>query len=582
MNRIDCAAFGIQSGCDITEALYQLFCAHPCDTEFVFEKGDYYFSPRYTYDYRLSNTDVLPQRKLGIWMREMKNIVLDFSGSNLYFAGQMQPFTLDHCQNVAVKNAFVDWKKPLVAEGIVRTVGDGYADVYVDPVAFPHRYEDGWLLFDTGNDEWYPLHRGSSIQFDYNTRTVRRASGDSFGPREIRPLGDSVYRIFASGTNNVGIGNILVLRHNARIHAGAFFEKCRNITFEDITFYSCGGLGCLAQFSEDLTYRRVHFLPNTKAGRLVSNGRDDGMHITNNRGTVTIEECSFVGLMDDPINVHSCCVTVSEVVDARTLVCRYEHPQACGFHYWAEKGDVIGFIERRHMNGIAQAVVESYTLGETYETFTVVFENDLPADILESAKTPAALSLDNLSNTAAFICRNNRFGSCRARGVLLSTPKPVRITGNVFASSGAAILVAGDSNYWFESGECHDVEISHNVFTDACLTSEYQFGEGIVSICPVVPEPVTEVPFHKNIRVHDNVFDTADTPVLSAFSTAYLTFENNTVFRSPAAEKWHPTAQGMIRLDHCMNVTARGNRFVGPFGLPRYEIRDSADLNLED
>ncbi len=582
MKRINCADCGILPGNDVTEALYRLFCDNPCDTEFVFAPGDYYFTPCFTYDYRLSNTDVLPKRKLGIWMRNMKNTVLDFGGSHLYFAGQMQPITLDHSENVAVKNAVIDWKKPLVAEGIVRAVGDGYADLYIDPDAFPHEYIDNWIHFDTGNGEWYPLHRWSSIQFDCNTRCVRRATGDRFVPEKITPLGDCVYRFAARGCDNVGVGNILVLRHNDRIHAGAFCEKCADITFEDITFHSCGGLGCLAQFNENLTYRRVHFLPNTAAGRLVSGGRDDGMHITNNRGTVTIEECSFVGLMDDPINVHSCCVTVSEVIDARTLVCRYEHPQACGFHYWAEQGDDIVFIERGHMNGIAKATLESYTLDETYETFTVVFSEDLPADILEMAKTPAALSLDNLTNTAAFICRNNRFGSCRARGVLLSTPKPVRITGNVFASSGAAILVAGDSNYWFESGECHDVEIADNVFTDACLTSEYQFGEGIISICPVVPQPLTEIPFHKNIRVHGNVFDTADTPVISAFSTGYLTFENNTVFRSPAAEKWHPTAKGLIRLDHCKNVTARNNRFVGPFTLPKYEIKDSVELNLEE
>lgn len=581
MNRLQCKNYGIKPGQDITEALYDLMSANPRDTEFVFENGDYFFSPRYTFDYRLSNTDVLPERKLGIWMRNMENIVLDFSGARLWFVGQMQPFTLDHCRNILIKNAVVDWKKPLVAEGIVRAVGNGYADLYVDPDAFPHKYENGWLSFDTGNDEWYELNHSSCIQFDYTTRTVRRETGDSFYPTAIEPLGDSVYRFTAHGTDNVGIGNILVLRHNARVHAGAFCEKCQNITLEDITFHSCGGLGCLAQFSEDLTYRRIHFLPNTDAGRFVSGGRDDGMHITCNKGTVTIEECSFLGLMDDPINVHSCCVTVSKVVDERTLVCRYEHPQACGFHYWAEEGDIISFIERRHMNGIAQAAVESYALGETYETFTVVFKEALPAEILEAAKTPAALSLDNLTHTAAFICRNNRFGSCRARGVLLSTPKPVRIIGNMFASSGAAILVAGDSNYWFESGECHDVEIAHNHFTDVCLTSVYQFGEGMISICPIVPEPLTDLPFHKNIRVHDNIFDTPDTPVISAFSTAYLTFENNTVFRSPAAEKWHPTAKGLIRIDHSRNVTVRGNRFVGPFSLDRYEINESAELELE-
>ena len=231
MKRLDCTQYGILPGADVTEALYQLFCDNPRDTEFVFAAGDYFFTPCFTYDYRLSNTDVLPERKLGIWMRNMENIVLDFSGSTLYFAGQMQPFTLDHCKNITVKHAFVDWKKPLVAEGIVRAVGDGYADLYIDPDVFPHKYENDWISFDTGNDEWYRLHPWSSIQFDYNTRCVRRATGDSFVPEAITPLGDSVYRFKARGTDNVGVGNILVLRHNDRIHAGAFCEKCADITF---------------------------------------------------------------------------------------------------------------------------------------------------------------------------------------------------------------------------------------------------------------------------------------------------------------------------------------------------------------
>ena len=89
MKKIVCADYGIRPGCDITEQLYRLFCDNPRDTEFVLETGEYYFSPRFTYDYRLSNTDVLPKRKLGIWMRNMENIILDFSGSRLYFAGQM-------------------------------------------------------------------------------------------------------------------------------------------------------------------------------------------------------------------------------------------------------------------------------------------------------------------------------------------------------------------------------------------------------------------------------------------------------------------------------------------------------------
>ncbi|MFQ9149367.1 MAG: hypothetical protein ACLR5G_14425 [Eubacteriales bacterium] len=82
-----------------------------------------------------------------------------------------------------------------------------------------------------------------------------------------------------------------MLRHNERDHSGIFVEKSKRVDLRNINVYSCGGLGVLAQFTEDLTCHAVNFLPNARAGRLVASGRDDGMHVTN-CSTVTIEECS--------------------------------------------------------------------------------------------------------------------------------------------------------------------------------------------------------------------------------------------------------------------------------------------------
>ncbi|MCQ2433272.1 MAG: right-handed parallel beta-helix repeat-containing protein, partial [Clostridia bacterium] len=350
MNTVYVNQYGVKAGEDVTLPLYALMQKYPKDTTFIFDKGDYCFTPQFTYDYRLSNSDRIPERKLGIWLRGMENVKFDFSGSTLWFAGQMQPFTVDHCTHVEIANAAINWEKPLVAEGVVTAFGDGYIDMFIDPSLYPHRIQDGRLEFDTGNDEWYALccpH--SQIQFDEMSRTVRRNSGDRFSPTRVEELGGSIYRFYANDTLNTAVGNIFVLRHNARIHAGCFLEKSEDVTLTDITFYSCGGLGCLAQFCHHLTFRRVHFLPDMKRGRKVANGRDDGMHITCCSGKITITECSFTGLMDDPINVHSCCCTVSEVIDDHTIRCRYMHHQATAFHYWAEPGDEIVFIERRHM-----------------------------------------------------------------------------------------------------------------------------------------------------------------------------------------------------------------------------------------
>lgn len=569
MKQIILKEHGILPGTECTLALAALFCEHPTDTEFVFEAGDYYFLPKILRDLRLSNTDVLPTRKLGVVLENMKNVRLlgkreGDDATRLWFSGQMQAITLLFCENVEIKNLIIDWEKPLVSEGIVTAFTDTTIDLRIDSRVYPHRVEDGQILFDIGADEWWPMSWWQ-IQFDEQTRTVRRGSGDRFAiGKLLEPLGDDVYR-FAANHPDTAVGNVIVLRHNARQHAGIFTEKCKNVTFEDITVHSCGGLGCLAQFCEDLTYRRVHFLPNVAAGRKVANGRDDGMHVTCCRGTVTVTECSFVGLMDDPINVHSCCVTGVEWLDARTLRCRYMHHQACAFLYWAEDGDDIVFIDRRPMTPFASATAATYELISN-EEFLLTFREDVDATV--RALDPAGIALDNLTNTAAFVCTHNRFGSCRARGVLISTPKPVRIADNLFQSSGSAILVAGDSNGWFESGECHDVEICDNVFTDACLSSMYQFCEGIISICPVIPEPDVKTPYHKNIRIHHNVFDTPDTPVLYGFSTDGLTFRDNRIYKSTCAERWHP-GEHLIKLSHSKNVDIGGNLWVGPFSIEK-------------
>ncbi len=557
---------GVRTGEDITVSLCKLFREYRENTTFVFENGDYYFSPHAEMkaDYRLSNTDVAPERTLGLWLKKMKNCTLVGNGARLWFAGHMQPFTLDECENVTIQGFVINWKKPMVAEGIVQAVSDKTVDVYVDPDKFPHRMRDGQLEFDVGADEWYPLVRWGHNVFEPHFRTLRRKAGDcvSMG-NGVTDLGGDMYRIESHREVVACPGDIVVLRHNSRKHAGIFSEHCRDITIEDVTVHSCGGLGCLSQFCHNMTYRRVHFVPDRAAGRLITNGRDDGMHITCNSGTVTITECTFLGLMDDPINVHACCVKVVEAVNGKQLRCRYGHVQAQGFTRWAKEGDEIAFIERGNMSCVYKATVKAYTL-EALDTFTLEFDEELPPSILKMAKKGTALAADNLSNTAAFVCTNNRFGSCRARSVLISTPKPVLIENNYFESSGSAVLVAGDANGWFESGECHDVEIRGNVFTQACLTSNYEFCEGVISVCPVVPKPEVEKPFHKNIRIVDNTFDTADTPVLYAYSCEGLRFSGNRIFKSPAAEKWHDR-DSRILLRYCTNSSVINNQWIGTF-----------------
>lgn len=565
MKTIRLSEYGIFPNTDITSQLFSLFEQYKENTEFIFENADYYFSPQNAkqIDFRISNSDVTDFRTLAIFLKNMKNCILRGNGARLLLSGHMQVFTLDHCQNVTIEGFSINWKKPMAAECRVISKNSAEIDVFIDPVLFPHRFKNDNLEFDIGADEWYPYNK-CAIVFEPNTLRTRRGISDVCF-KSILPLGNSVYRFTMWGNDDIQVNDILNLRHSPRIHAGIFTEKCSDITIENVIFYSCGGLGCLSQFCHNMTYKGVHFLTDKDSGRLVSGGRDDGMHITCNSGTVTITECTFHGLMDDPINVHGCCVTSDEVVNERTLRCKYRHHQACGFLYWAEEGDEISFISRSSMESIGSARVVSYTL-EDQMTFLLTFDRPISKEILDKASIGNSLALDNLTHTASFVCTKNRFGSCRARGVLVSTPKPVLISDNYFESSGSAILVAGDSNHWFESGECHSVEISRNVFTDACLSSIYQFCDGVISICPVVPEPDTDKPYHKNIKITDNVFDTVGVPVLYAFSCLNLEFSNNRIFKSPSNPQ-NAKQDTPIRLSYCNRVCIEDNQWIGNFNL---------------
>ncbi len=303
----------------------------------------------------------------------------------------------------------------------------------------------------------------------------------------------------------------------------------------------------------------MDFLPNTAVGRLVTNGRDDGMHLTCNKGHITVKNCSFLGLMDDPVNVHGCCVTAEEAIDKKTLRCRYRHRQAQNFLYWAEAGDEITFLDRATMVSLGTATAAEYRL-KSPDTFLLRFARELPEEILALAANKEKLALDNTSNTASFTCENNRFGSCRARGILVSTPKEVNIKNNFFASSGSAILVAGDSNEWFESGACHRVEITGNTFSQDCCSSFYQFCHGVISLCPAVPKPEATLPYHRHIRIAENTFDTPGTPPVYAFSCGDLTFEKNRIFCNPKNQKNLETS---ILLSHCIRVKIAENHWVG-------------------
>jgi hypothetical protein len=230
------------------------------------------------------------------------------------------------------------------------------------------------------------------------------------------------------------------------------------------------------------------------------------------------------------------------------------HEQSTGLT-WGHPGDRVGFIDHETMRTVGEVGIMAFHAIDR-DTFEVKLQQAAPAE----AKVGDAL--ENLTWSPDVTIRNNDFDSNRARGLLVSTPGRVVIENNRFQSSGSAILIAGDANAWYESGAVRDVIIRGNEFGEACHSSPYQFGEGIISILPEIPKPELGLPFHRNIRIEDNTFRPSDYPVLYAKSVDGLSFSGNRLIRSRHHEPVHPR-KATLTFEYCRHVRVDGNRFEG-------------------
>ncbi|WP_346854695.1 right-handed parallel beta-helix repeat-containing protein [uncultured Draconibacterium sp.] len=527
-------------------------------TVLVFSRGEYHFYPDgcQTRTYFESNTTDKNPKVCAFLFENKKNLVIDGRGSTLIFHGIMQPFTFDNCSNITLRNISIDWENPLIAQAEVLKTTEQYIDLGINHKEFPYQLQDNQLVFDVSGAEGNAWK--GTMEFDRKGRYVVPQTGDmgclgeDWNNYQAATTMPGVVRLQYNFKRKPAVGNFLVLRHAERTHSGVFITESKNISIKNLNLYHACGLGILAQFSEDLTFSEYRAIPNKNKNHYFGGG-DDGLQVSNCKGNITVSNCEFEGLMDDPINVHGTSVQIQEIISATELKCKFMHHQSVGLK-WGHPNDVINFIENEKMNSIGNGKIVAFKPIDK-ETFTIAFSTAVPKGL------EAGDALENLTWSPNLWVKNTQFKSCRARGLLVSTPGTVVIENNHFESSGSAILIAGDVNGWFESGAVSDVLIKNNTFTDLCNTSSYQFCEAIISIYPnLLSRSDNTQAFHKNIRIENNSFAPFDYPILFALSVDGLFFENNIVTQSYQFTPYH-NRQYNFTFENCKNVTVLNNQF---------------------
>ncbi|WP_321995368.1 right-handed parallel beta-helix repeat-containing protein [Draconibacterium orientale] len=517
----------------------------------VFSTGTYHFYPDgcQTSVYYQANTLNAGLKVCAFHFENIKNLVIDGRGSHLIFHQEMQPFTFENCENITLKNLTIDWEQPLIAQAEVLRATDLYIDIALNPKETPYHLKEGKIYFDVGNgrtNEWK-----ETLEFDRNGRYIIPGTGDvpclgedweAYTAEATMP---GIVRLHFNFKRKPQIGNFLVMQHATPTHAGIFISESENITVENTRLYHAAGSGILAQYSKNLEFDRYQAIPNRSKIRYFGGGFD-GLRIVNCQGNVWVNNCTFEGLVNEPVHVYGISVRVDEILSENEVKCSYLDKQS-EIQNWARRGDLVNFIGATTTNTVKTATPINK------EHFSLQLEQPIPTNL------QAGAIIENLSWTPDLTIKSSNFKSCRASGMVLATPGKVVIENNTFESSGSAILIAGNANTSLQTGGVTDVSISGNIFTSLCHTSTYRHNEAIISINPVIPALHDNTPaYHRNINIQHNQFNPFDYPLLYALSVKELTFTGNTISRSYDFSPFHNRLY-TFSLEYCKNVEITAN-----------------------
>ncbi len=510
-------------------------------------------------EYYISNHDQTNPKKVGIALEDMKNLTLDGQGSEFVFHGRMLPVSLLRSENCLLKNFSIDFENPHIAQvkivendpqdGIVFEPAP-WVDYRIAKDSIFEAYGEGWTM----RHSWGIAFDGDTKHLVYNTSDI---GCPTKGASEVAPR-----RIHAPGWKDARLvpRTVVAMRGWGRPTPGIFLSHDVNTTIENVKVHYAEGMGLLAQLCENITLEKFGVCLKGDADPRYFTTQADATHFSGCKGKIVSCNGLYEGMMDDAINVHGTYLKVVKRVDDRTLVGRYMHGQSWGFE-WGCPGDEVQFIRSNTMELVGKQnkiiSIRPYDKEQTEgaREFLITFQEPVDQVINEQS----GFGIENLTWTPEVLFSGNVIRNNRARGSLFSTPRKTIVENNLFDhTSGAAILLCGDCNGWFETGACRHVIIRKNRFVNA-LTNLFQFTNAVISIYPEIPDLKGQQQyFHGGpeggIVIEDNEFETFDAPILYAKSVDGLVFRNNTIKLNTEYKPFHPN-RNRFWLERVTNVT---------------------------
>lgn len=552
--------------------------------QLMIDKGTYHFYPDKAFEKHcfISNHDD-GLRSTPFPIIDMENVTIKGDDATFVFHGVMLPFLIEEAKNVSISGIRIDWEIPFHSEATV-VANNKQARTFDIQISnnYPYTIRNGELIF---LKEGYEHNFERAILWDPDTKAVayntvtytpfepyskvtstqfREGIKYPYSIVDREPLYryvDKENKVFAleiapglvriSGTNKQlpEPGRVIVCkgRNGYNRIAPAFrVLQSKNLNLTDVKVHHAGGMGFIAEKCEDIKLTNVVVGLAEGSHRMLSTTAD-ATHFVNCRGVIEMDGCVFANQLDDATNIHGTFVEITDRIDEYTVGVKLGHFQQLGFEF-ASSGDSIGFVNaQRNYQAIAKNKVKSLqTINKRY--YKIVFEKPLTAAI------QPGIVLDNLDWYPTVHIKNCTAVNNRARGFLISTPKPTVIEGCNFSNMMAAIFLPTELTWWYESGCAENLTIRNNTFKDCC------YGGNKTAVIACHTNLQAEGDVYRNIVIENNTFQTFDKALLIAEKIDGLVFRNNVIKPSATYSPLRPNEPAIL-VKKCRNVTITDNQY---------------------
>lgn len=487
-------------------------------------------------------------RKTAIYLKNKKNITIDGNGSTVLAHGKMTPMLFDKCENITVRNLTVDYACPTMTEFTILSNDDGLCEIKINSDCF-FRIEGNDLIWQgepdkNGDPYWESNYIGNGRYikiFDPIKEQCRDFSKADLAFEKIEQTDNGTLSVWLKNKNAVfPAGSIIQTRSIVRDQTGSMFQRCRNLSFENLRIKFMHGLGMVSQFCENVTFRNCDFTPGD--GRTVASTADF-FQFSGCRGKLLIENCKAWGAQDDYINVHGTHLRIVDKNDEEnSIVVRFMHNETWGFQAF-EVGDELEFIKWDTLIPYAKTVVREYQkLNDT----DIKLYLDIPLPNIEINKDV----VENATWTPDLYVRNCDFGPTAGRGILCTTRGEVIIEHNRFRNLwGPALLIEDDCNFWFESGYTKEI-IFRNNHVIGCEYAKTCESAPVIRCTPKVMNEQSEEFVHGKLILTGNRFKK---PTLGIHSI-WLEYLREAEITDNIFD-----AEYQIKAQHSGNITDRNN-----------------------